>query len=265
MWLGLLVLAVFVMGCGPSAKKKAELEAKAEEEYDYRQALQLYKIGINHLNNEENIRALDNLKQAVELDSANWRYRHGLGLAYSLNGQLEEAVGEFEKALEINPNSSETRNVLGTVYTDLGRFSEASDQLSKVIADKNYPQPQFAYFNLGLSLRKQGRVEEALAAFTRATQLDEEFYRAYLAVAEIYKERRDHRNALYYFQRAEPGYAEKVEVIYEIGRALFLLKDFDRAKSYLAQVSILFPPPDIDKNTQDMLRYIEKYQRESGE
>ena len=260
-----LILALGMMTCGPSAKKKAEMTAQAEEEYDYRQALQFYKIGINHLNNEEKIRALENLKQAVTLDSSNWRYRHGLGLAYSFNGQLDEAVGEFQKALEINATSSETRNVLGSVYIDQGRYPEAIEQFEKVIGDKNYPQPHFAYFNLGLCLRKQGRVDEALAAFNRASQLDDDFYRAFLAVAEIYKERRDHRNALYFFQKAEPGYTENVQVIYEIGRALFLLKDFDRAKSYLAQVSILFPPPEIDKNTQDMLRYIEKYQREAGD
>ncbi len=257
----LLLLTGFLAACGPD--KKAPEKELTQEEYDYRAALQNYKIGINHISNKEYIRAIDHLKKAVEMDDNNWRYFHGLGMAYSLYGQLEEAVAALEKALVINPNSSETHNLLGSVFVDLEKYEEAVGHFKQVILDKSYPQPEFPYFNLGLCRLKQGRGDEAVAAFLRVVQLSPDFYRAYLAIGDIYRDREDFPKALFYYQKAEPGYNDNATVLFEIGRAMFKLKRFDEAKSYLAQVSILFPPPNIDQPTQDMLRYIEKYQREA--
>lgn len=259
--LAVLLLAGALGACGPD--KKAAKKEMTEEEYDYRAALQNYKIGINHITNKEYIRAIDHLKKAVEMDENNWRYFHGLGMAYSLHGQLEEARTELKKALVINPNSSETHNLLGSVLVDLEQYEEAVGHFKQVIMDKSYPQPEFPYFNLGLCRLKQGRGEEAIAAFGRVVQLAPDFYRAYLAIGDIYRDRDQFRNALFYYQKAEPGYNDNVTVLFEIGRAMFKLKQYEQAKGYLAQVSILFPPPNIDKPTQDMLRYIEKYQREA--
>ena len=122
------------------------------------------------------------------------------------------------------------------------RYDEAVEVLKKALADKAYRQPQFPYFNLGICMRKQGRNQEAIAAFNRVIQLDPEFYRAYVALAETYKEAGDYEKALYFYQKAEPGFNNSVDILFEIGRAMFQLRQYDKAKSYLAQVSILFSP-----------------------
>lgn len=254
-----LVFAGFI-GC-QSNKKDADVETA--EDYDYRNALQNYKIGVNYLNNQETMKAIEHLEIAIQFDDNNYRYRHALGLSYSLGGRLEDAITELQKALEINPQSTESHNVLGSIYTDLGRYDQAVTELKKAILDKSYGQPQFPYFNLGLCMQKQDRTDEAIAAYTRAIQLDPKFFRAFIALAEIYKGLGNFDRALYFFQQAEPGFNNDVNVLFEIGYALFRLKQYSKAKSYLAQVSILFPPPVIDDPTQDMLRYIAKVQREA--
>jgi len=259
-WATLLCLALAVVGCG---EKKQATAAEEQAAYDYRTALQNYQIGVNYLNNDDPLKAMEHLQKAVALDSDNFRYFHSLALAYSLNGQLEEALEAGEKSVAINPDFSECHNLMGSIYIDLGRYEEALSSLKKVILDQSYPQPQFAYFNLGIALRRQGREDEAIAAFTQATRLDPEFHRAYVALAEIYRERGEFRLALNHYQKAESGYNNNVDLLFQIGQAHFKLRQFDEAKSYLAQVSILFPPPNIDEPTQAMLRYIEAYQRES--
>jgi len=257
-----LLLGVSLAACNEKKPTQAELK-KIEDEFDYRSALQNYKIGINYLQNDEVLEAINHLKAAVELDGNNFRYRHGLGLAYSLNGQLEQAIVELKQALAINEESSESYNLLGSIYIDLERYDEAAAALKKVIMDKSYGQPQFPYFNLGLCLERQGRTDEAIAAFKVATQLDPNFHRAYRMLAEIYRDREDYRRMLYYLQRAEQGFPNDTDVLFQIGLALYKLKQYDRARDYLAQVSILFPPPAIDKPTQDMLKHIAKIQREA--
>ena len=259
-WLFCILAVALCISCQSNKKKTAQ---ETQQQYDYRAALQNYQIGINYLNNGDVHNAILHLQTAVNGDGNNFRYRHGLGLAYSMNGQMEEAISELKAAIGINPTASESHNLLGSVYTELGRYDEAVASLKKVITDSSYPQPQFPYFNLGLCMKAQNRLDEAIAAFTRATQLDPKFYRGYIALADIYKEQGDFNKALLYFQQAEPGFSNDVNVLFQIGYSFFKLNQYEKAKAYLAQVSILFPPPEIDKPTQEMLRYIEKVQREA--
>ena len=255
-WSGSLLL-VLLLGCG--AGKKPTLEETIPD-YDYRAALQNYKIGINYLNNQEVHKAIVHLREAANGDPNNFRYYQTLGLAFSMNGQLDLAEEALAKALAINPKDSESRNLMGSILVEQGRYDDAVAELREVIKDSTYNQPQFPFFNLGICYRKQGRRSEAIAAFSRAVQLDPKFYRAYVALGEIYKEQKDFEKALEYYLKAEPGFNNEIAILFEIGMALFRLKRYDEAKSYLAQVSILFPQPSIDKPTQEMLRYIEKLQ-----
>lgn len=257
-----LVSLLCLLSCQAKKAPETEVDDKAQqEELDYRAALQSYKIGINHIHAGELAEAVRNLKIAVSGDSTNFRYRHGLGLALSLSGNLDEAIVQLKECLKINPSFSEASNLLGSIYSDAGKYEEAIECFKTVIQDKSYPEPQFAYFNLGKVKRLQGRPDEAIAAYTVTTQIDPKFFRAYIAMGEIYKERKDWDKMLHYYQKAEPNYGNDVNVLFNIGYALFRLKEYERAKSYLAQVSILFPPPQIDKNTQDMLKMIENIMR----
>ncbi|CAM2008667.1 tetratricopeptide repeat protein [Acanthopleuribacter pedis] len=258
-----LVLCVLVgmVGCGPQKKVETDVQQETQQEYDYKRALQNYQIGVNYLNNNQVLEAVSALEQAVQQDRGNFRYQHALGLAYSMNGELAKAEHSLKQALAINPNDSESYNLLGSIYVDQERFEDAVAAFRKVIRDKNYSQPKFPYYNMGLALRRQGRLSEAVAAFQRAVAIDPDFYRVYISLAEIYQENNDYKHALHFYKKAEPGFNDSVDLLYQIGHAFFKLKQFNQAKAYLAQVSILFPPPQIDQSTQEMLRYIELKQR----
>jgi Tfp pilus assembly protein PilF len=260
----LVILLLILAACGPEKKKPQMTEAEIQEEYDFRAALQSYKIGINHINNNEVGQGIQHLEHAVKLDDGNYRYRHGLGLAYSLSGQFEKALEQLKTGIRINPQDTESYNLMGSVYTEMQRYSEAEQAFRKVLQDKSYSQPEFAYFNLGLNYRKQNRETEAIAALNRVVQIEPEFYRAYVLLGDIYREREAWDKAYLHYKNAEPGFLNDATVLYQIGHSLFRLRRFDEAKNYLAQVSILFPPPEIDQPTQNMLRYIEKIQRRSS-
>lgn len=255
-----LCLALSLIGCGEK-KPTAQDLADQEQQYNFRAAVQAYKIGINALNHKEFQKAIDSLLKAIAMDDTNYRFRYGLGLAYSMHGQLEKALVQLEEGLRINPNDTESYNLMGTIYIDLGRYEEATQALRKVIQDKTFSEPKFPYFNLGLCLRKQKQTDKAIAAFQLATQYDPEFYRAYVALGEIYNEQKNFPQMLYYYLKAEPAFSNDVNVLFHIGYAAFKLKKYDQAKRYLAQVSILFPTPTIDRSTQTMLNYINRMQQ----
>ncbi len=253
-------LALSLIGCGEKKPTAQEL-ADQKQEYNFRAAVQAYKIGINELNHKEFQKAIDSLLKAIDLDDTNYRFRYGLALAYSMSGQLEKALAQCNEALRINPSDTESYNLLGSINIELGRYEEATQALRKVIEDKSFSEPKFPYFNLGLCLRKQKQTEKAIAAFQLASQFDPEFYRAYVALGEIYSEQKNYSRMLHYYMKAEPAYANDVNVLFHIGYASFKLQKFDQAKRYLAQVSILFPDAQIDRSTQTMLNYINRVQR----
>lgn len=260
-YLSLGFLLCGLVACGP--EKKTTKNDPTEVEYDYQGALQNYRIGINHLNQKETTQGIEKLELAVKMDPNNYRYHQGLGIGYAMNGQLADAEKELNAAVSINNKDTESYNWLASIFIDQQRYKEAQESLRKVITDSSYPTPHFAFFNLGRCMQAQDRSEEAIAAYTRAVSLKPEFYRAYISLARIYKDKKDFKKALYFFKKAEPGFQNEVEILFEIGHALFKLNEYEAAKTYLAQVSILFPPPPIDNPTQDMLRIIEQKQRKT--
>lgn len=248
---------IAVVAC-QSQKKPAK---KTAEELSYEAALNNFKIGCTYINDRNYIEAIRYLEMAVKTEDHNFRYHHWLGLALMLNGQHDEAIAEFTTAIEINPESTDSYNNLAIIAIDRGQHDVALEHLKRVVKDSDYGQPQLAYFNLGLCYLNDNQPEQAIAAFDQSTRIDPEFYRAYLYIADIYAAQDNYKDSLEYLLKAEAGFRDKVEVLFKIGHAYFRIRDFANAKKYLTQVSILFPPADIDRPTQEMLEIIEQHRR----
>ncbi len=253
-----LILLIILAGC-QSSTKKTKTQTDAEANYEI--GLNHFKIGCTYINDNNYIEAIRYLNKAIEIEDHNYRYHHWLGLAYMLNGQFNEAVTSFKTAVELNPESSDSLNNLAIMAIDRGNYDEAYEYLKKVIKDKDYGQPQLAYFNLGVCLMNKNQAEQAIAAFEQAARFDAKFHRAFLYIAEIYSGQDNYKKALEYFLKAEAGFTNEVEVLFKIGYAYFRTRDYDNAKKYLTQVSILFPPQEIDRPTQEMLSIISEQYR----
>lgn len=251
---GMLIFLTFIC-CGASQKKTQQ---EVDQAFDYKEAVQNYQIGCNYLNDNDSVNAINYLEKALHAEPENYRFNHWLGVAYAMNGQFDQAETYLTRAIEINPESTESHNYLATMYTDLGRFEEAEENLRKVLADESYPQPDFAYFNLGILKQAEGKPLEAVAAFNKCVKINPKFYRAYYTLGNMYEEDENYKGALHYYSRAEPGYPDDYTLFFKIGKMNFKLKRYQEAKRYFSQVTILFPPPEIDKATQDMMSAITK-------
>ncbi|MCB1043481.1 MAG: tetratricopeptide repeat protein [Acidobacteria bacterium] len=257
LWI-VVVMILAMLGC-QSQNKKSKTQTDAEASYEI--ALNNFKVGCAYINDHNYIEAIDYIKRAIEIDDHNFRYHHWLGLAYMLNGQASEALTEFQNALTINPESTDSLNNMAIIEIEQGNYDQAYQYLKKVIQDSSYGQPQLAYFNLGLCLLNQEKYDQAVAAFEQAVRVEPQFFRAYLQIAEIHAVNGEFNKALEYYLKAEPGFNNDAQVLFKIGHAYFKNRDFEHAKKYLTQVSILFPPPELDRPTQEMLSIIEREYR----
>ncbi|MGI9455875.1 MAG: tetratricopeptide repeat protein [Aeoliella sp.] len=84
-------------------------------------------------------------------------------------GKLDEAATHLEKCVALRPDSPDVRNNLAYVYTLLERNEEAIYHFEWLLDIT--PRDALAHCSLGALLQKEGRLEEAAAAFRRATEL----------------------------------------------------------------------------------------------
>lgn len=83
------------------------------------------------------------------------------------------AITEFNAALQQMGDTDTNRNIvlakLGEAYETDNKYSDAADTYAKAVALK--PDPSY-YNNLGNSLARTGKVDDALAAYQKAIELD---------------------------------------------------------------------------------------------
>ncbi len=79
-------------------------------------------------------------------------------------------LSQCKQAVEQEPADPEAQYQLGNAYFDLGIYSEAMQAYQKAITlDKTYAD---AYTNLGLTLRKLGRLQAAMGIYEQALRLN---------------------------------------------------------------------------------------------
>lgn len=101
--------------------------------------------------------AIDEMKQAVELDPVSLQVRFHLGMSYYFARRHESAITEFQRALDLDPNFSPARNGLGFTYAALGRFEEAIPEMRQAVTDSTTTSDAV----LGYVYALAGRVPEA--------------------------------------------------------------------------------------------------------
>ncbi len=116
---------------------------------------------------------LESASRALEAARAAWGKRappaawfHYSGVEASMRADVELAAGLLSKGVESYPSSAVLLNNLSVAQEAAGNFEAATRSVERA-AQTDCVMPQL-YRNLGDSLGRQGRAEEAQAAYTRA-------------------------------------------------------------------------------------------------
>ncbi|MBI5240809.1 MAG: tetratricopeptide repeat protein [Elusimicrobia bacterium] len=115
-------------------------------------------------------------RRVLQVDPGQAMARNNLGLVYSSEGRMTQALEQFHLALEQRPRYATARNNLGSALLRLGRLQEAEAEFRAAMADDpGMPHP---YNNIGLILAHRKRYREAVAMFETALSLDPGFGQA---------------------------------------------------------------------------------------
>ena len=94
---------------------------------------------------------------------------HTLGLIQSIRGDFDNAIGNFERAHQGILINGQTITNLATLYSADSRFDDAIELFDALRIN---PYAAEVHYNLGVCQSEKGLMEEALASFRRAVEID---------------------------------------------------------------------------------------------
>ncbi|MCD7779928.1 MAG: tetratricopeptide repeat protein [Candidatus Gastranaerophilales bacterium] len=171
----------------------------------YKQALELgenddiyYSLGLAYKKISDYDKSIENYKKSIELNPKNYNSCYNLSLIYKELNDISQALFYAKKCIEIKQEDDVYASISG-YYEDLNDISSAIEALKTAILlnSKNC----IYFYNLGVLFSKEGKTDEALAAYSKCIELNENYVEAYVNTAFLYKGK-DNEKALEYLKKA---------------------------------------------------------------
>ena len=268
---------------------EAEIEDKKKKEAQYL----LARCLLNLKEYSKAIKNLESLKESLKQFEVEGSFLEkvsfDLGLAYSRQGDKEEAILEFQEFIEKYPQSELIESAhfeLGKDLYDLKKYKLALSELEKTSTDEalylrgksseelgdqegeiaafkelreKYPQSVFsqeAYFRLGNYYYNQERYKEAIEEFDKIIQyfpqsplLSESYYWKGWSYFKL----RDYKKAGEYFNKVEED-EENLSLgqraKFMVAESWYNLKDYQKAREVYEKFIEIYPEGDFSANAQ---------------
>lgn len=127
--------------------------------------------------------AAEDLKIAIQADPDNATYWATYGLCEYQYGLYQQAIDTLNHALTLNPNQPEMQNVRGMAHFFLENYADAQADFEQVIRQK--PDYAYGWYFLGLCLKIQDALVEAVQCLNEAIRLDPNLAEAYAILGVI--------------------------------------------------------------------------------
>jgi serine/threonine protein kinase/Tfp pilus assembly protein PilF len=142
---------------------------------------------------------LHQLREAAKMDGGAITARYALGTALLRLGELDEAALEFKRVLDYAPGNVSTINNLANVYLYSGRYLEAVPLYHRAL---DLQPDEVAATNLGTAYYYLDQMEESLAAYLKADELEPGYPTVQNNIGDVYAKLGDPDSARTWFLRA---------------------------------------------------------------
>lgn len=166
---------------GAAAQVSPEEQKRLEAQQKEAQKLQGLQAQLNAakaaMEASQPDQAIQILTQAVATDPTKHQLWGVLGSAYSLKKQHAEAVDAYQKAIALKPEGTYYNN-LGVSLARVGKVDEAIQAFNQAATVDPINAGRY-YFNAGAEMTNKGQVDEANTMFDKSIQADPNFSEAY--------------------------------------------------------------------------------------
>jgi Tfp pilus assembly protein PilF len=135
---------------------------------------------------------------ALRSNESNFLARLALGKVHWRQNKLEKAESEFRAVVESHPEFGEAHADYGIILAIRRNYSECLPQIQRGI-ELGYGEA-IAYNYLGVCQAEQGHPWEAIHSYEKAVEIDPRYSAAYLNLALQYRNRGNRAKALAYYE-----------------------------------------------------------------
>ena len=181
------------------------------------------ELASGYFSNGQAAIALDEVKQAIAIDSGLFEAYNLRGLIYMRLNELELAEDSFRRALSLNPKSANTQHNYGWFLCQQSRMHESYQQFNLALANPTYGDRAKTWLTLGLCQQRAGQRVDAESSLLRSYELDAGNPVTGYNLALLMFQRRDFVRAQFYARRinnSELVNAESLWLGIKIERAL---------------------------------------------
>lgn len=182
---------------GDVFSEKGDFE-RAVQEYQFSLALHpddpvaLNNLGLAYMHLERYGTAIPYLEKALAVDPSNIQIRYNLAAVYRDRGMTEKAVENFKNLLAMRPDYPDAHNDLGDIYRKQARERDAFGEYQAAIAWceaklLDNPEDPFVLTELAYAYNEIREHEKARGLIDQALRLAPRHQKAYLTLANIYK------------------------------------------------------------------------------
>ena len=206
--------------------------------------------------------ALDLFKTARRLEPGTSEVFYNLGRAYLRIGDLPSARMFFQKALEINSGYHQALANLSAVHIKLEQYTKAEGAARRAV--KIAPEYPVAHLNLARALSETGRSAEAEVLCRKAMALSPE-KESHNLLGYILEKQGKLEQALEAYSSALKIDSEFVEALIRLGDLNFKLKRYpESSRNYMAVVNLEPQHPEVYNNLAVIYYYRQDYQKAWG-
>ncbi len=144
--------------------------------------------------------ALAELNRALSIDPYCFEAHYNLGNLYREQGAFNEAIDSYKKTLEINPDFAEAHNNLGMTYGKKGLLDKAISEFNSALAIN--PTLVDAHYNRGTAYGRKGELEKALSDLKEELVMHPDNARAHFNLGTVYLKKGMGNEAIAQFKRA---------------------------------------------------------------
>jgi len=217
------------------------MPASANESDQRRRARIRLELAANYYQQGNYTVALDELRQALQVDPGYAAAYGVLGLVYRDLGDLDRAEDSFQRGLQLAPNDPDLNNNYGWFLCQTGRERQSIDFFTRALKDPLYATPAKPLHNAGICSMRVGDEAAAEGYFQRAFQVDPSNAVAMFNLADLYLKRRELERARFYAQRLLSTYEPTAQTLWLALKVERARGDRDGEASLAAQLRRRFP------------------------
>jgi len=149
-------------------------------------------------------------------------------------GRLKDAVAETEEALRLNPGLVKAHINLLILYGRMGNREKAEEHFQAAIK-LNPTQFPDAYYNYGIILSEEGKLDEAEGAFRKTLAIDQTYYAAHNNLGNVLERQGKLKEAADEYRKALEGNPDFRRAHFNLGRLLVYQRQYAEAIDQLLQ------------------------------